>query len=70
MKISCQRAIFCLLKFLFNLLFQGKNEQRIPMLKLFSEDAMSVMLSAAQYGEFVSNLEIYNDIVSLLLKLS
>lgn len=40
------------------------------MLKLFSEDAMSVMLSAAQYGEFVSNLEIYNDIVSLLLKLS
>lgn len=34
--------------FLFNLPFQGKNEQRIPMLKLFSEDAMSVMLSAAQ----------------------
>lgn len=31
----------------FNL-FQGKHEQRTPMLKLFSEDAMSVMLSAAQ----------------------
>ncbi|XP_020614458.1 exportin-5-like [Orbicella faveolata] len=27
---------------------KGKHEQRTPMLKLFSEDAMSVMLSAAQ----------------------
>ncbi|KAJ7365547.1 Exportin-5 [Desmophyllum pertusum] len=27
---------------------KGRQEQRIPMLKLFSEDAMSVMLSAAQ----------------------
>lgn len=48
LKISCQRAIFCLLKVPFNLSFQGRSEQRIPMLKLFSKDAMRVMLSAAQ----------------------
>jgi len=34
--------------YLLEFLFQGKHEQRTPMLKLFSEDAMSVMLSAAQ----------------------